>query len=305
VNRREWLTGGLALLAAAKASAAEEAPAPMDDEYEEPAKEPFSLFVPTPERAVIRLLELARVGPRDNVLDLGSGDGRFPILAAKRFGARGRGVDINPDLVKQSIAEARRQGVGDRVRFEQGDVMETDASSATVVTMYLFPALVNRLKPRLLAQLRPGARIVIYDYTMSEWPPEEALSMYVPERYLGRGGDVTMRLWIVPANFSGRWSGAIEGRGTPFELAIRQNFQRIDGSARLNAAPSDLYTSHVRGADIELLAEPDRNTKYFFTGRLEGESIRGRVRIERGSERATATWRARRTAAGTDIFGAA
>jgi SAM-dependent methyltransferase len=298
VNRRDWLASGLALLASAGSSRADE-PAEVEAEEEgdsTPPGEPFSLFVPTPERAVIRMLELARVTPRDLVLDLGSGDGRIPIVAARRFGARGRGVDINAGLVQESNAEARRQGVAARVRFERADVMDTDASAATVVTLYLFPALINRLKPRLFAQLKPGARIVIYDYTMSEWPAEETLAMYVPERYLGRGGDVSIRLWVVPANFSGRWAAVIDGlSAAPLALFIDQRYQRIEGTAQLRDAKLDFYNTHVQGPRIEFGIEDSERTRCELVGRLDGDMLRGEARIQRGSESTRTSWLARRT----------
>jgi SAM-dependent methyltransferase len=300
VNRRHWLAGAAvllpSLLAARWAGAAED----EDDHSRNGGKdqgggEPFSLFVPTPERAVIRLLELARTGPNDLVLDLGSGDGRFPMLAARHFGARGWGVDINPELVAQSAAEARRLGLADRVRFEQNDVMEVDLRPATVVSMYLFPALINRLKPRLLEQLRPGTRIVIYDYTMTEWPPDELLTMYVPERYLGYGGDVSMRMWVVPANFSGRWTGSMAGGAAmPIEFSVEQRYQRIRGSARAEGRELDFYNAAVRGDAIEFLVEIDR-VRYHLSGRLAGDDrVEGSVRIERGDEKREASWSARR-----------
>ncbi|OGA29445.1 MAG: hypothetical protein A3I01_13535 [Betaproteobacteria bacterium RIFCSPLOWO2_02_FULL_65_24] len=302
MNRRDCLASGLALLAAAKPAWASE-PLPDDEASDEPpSKEPFSLFVATPERAVIRMLELARVTSNDLVLDLGSGDGRIPIVAARRYGARGRGVDINPRLVEQSVAEARRQDVAGRVRFETGDVMDTDVSAATVVTMYLFPALIARLKPKLWSQLKPGARIVVYDYSMTEWPAEEALTLYVPERYLGRGGDVTARLWVRPADFSGRWFGMMEaGSGLPLELSIDQRYQRIQGTGRMGGANVDLYNAHVQGPTIEFLVEDAARTRYEIVARLEGNSMRGEARIQGGTENSTAAWMARRVASGLPI----
>jgi hypothetical protein len=168
--------------------------------------------------------------------------------------------------------------------------------------MYLFPALIARLKPKLWSQLKPGARVVIYDYNMTEWPCEEALTMYVPQRYLGRGGDVTARLWVKPANFSGRWRAALDVTGGPsMDLLLDQRYQRIQGTARLRGANLDLYNTHVQGARIEFAIEDSARTRHEVVARLEGETMRGNVHIQRGSENSTAAWRARRVLPGAPI----
>jgi SAM-dependent methyltransferase len=158
----------------------------------EPAKPrgaPDVIYVPTPQAAVDAMLALAEVGPGDMVYDLGSGDGRIPITAAVRHGARGLGVEINPRLVREARAAARAAGVTDRVRFREADLFRMRFRKATVVTLYLLPELNLRLKPRLLADLAPGARIVSYSFDMGDWPPERSLKL--PE------GEVF--LWRVPA----------------------------------------------------------------------------------------------------------
>jgi SAM-dependent methyltransferase len=149
-------------------------------------------YVQTPPAVVDEMLRLAVVGPSDVVYDLGSGDGRVVIAAARDFGARGVGVEIDPKLVAESTESARRAGVADRVTFRTGDLFQTDLAAATVVTLYLSPELNLRLRPKLLRELRPGARIVSHDFDMGDWPPAQTLSVHFRER-----GSL-LRLWIVP-----------------------------------------------------------------------------------------------------------
>ena len=149
-------------------------------------------YVQTPHEVVAQMLRLAGVGRNDVVYDLGSGDGRLVIAAARDFGARGVGVEIDPRLVAQSVESARRAGVGDRVTFREQDLFQTDLADATVVTLYLSPALNLRLRPKLLRELRAGARIVSHDFDMGDWPPARALRIDVRERAS------QVYLWIVP-----------------------------------------------------------------------------------------------------------
>ncbi len=145
-------------------------------------------YVPTPPDVVRRMLEMANVSPDDVVYDLGSGDGRFPITAAKRFGARGVGVEIDPKLVRRARANAREAGVADQVEFQEGDMFESDLSDATVVTLYLFPEINIKLRPKLFAELDPGDRVVSHDFDMDEWEPDRVVEM----------GSDTIYLWIIP-----------------------------------------------------------------------------------------------------------
>ena len=149
-------------------------------------------YVQTPHEVVTQMLRLAGVGRNDVVYDLGSGDGRLVIAAARDFGARGVGVEIDPRLVAQSVESARRAGVGDRVTFREQDLFQTDLADATVVTLYLSPALNLRVRPKLLRELRPGARIVSHDFDMGDWPPARALRVDVRERAS------QVYLWVVP-----------------------------------------------------------------------------------------------------------
>jgi SAM-dependent methyltransferase len=149
-------------------------------------------YVQTPNEVVTEMLRLARVGADDVVYDLGSGDGRLVIAAARDFGARGVGIEIDPGLVAQSTESARRAGVGDRVAFRVGDLFQADLSDATVVTLYLSPKINQRLRPKLLRELRPGARIVSHDFDMGDWPPSQTI------RVASRDRTSTVFVWIVP-----------------------------------------------------------------------------------------------------------
>ncbi|MBL8516211.1 MAG: class I SAM-dependent methyltransferase [Betaproteobacteria bacterium] len=164
-------------------------------------------FITTPDNITVAMLEIARVSKQDYVIDLGSGDGRIVITAAKRFGARGLGVELVADLVRQSRDNARKAGVGDRARFEEGDLFKTDLAKATVITMYLLPEVNLQLRPRLLC-LKPGTRIVSHDWDMGEWMPEKVLTLPAPDKTIGLKKESKVYLWRVPPRAKGeRCSG--------------------------------------------------------------------------------------------------
>jgi hypothetical protein len=194
-----WLRRSLALstlalaavLTLATAAAVAQPLKPLDKKPEVP-------YVPTRERVVDEMLKVARVGKNDVLYDLGSGDGRIPITAAKRFGTRGVGVDIDPDRVTEARANAAREGVADRVKFLQQDLFETDIKDATVVTLYLLPDVNLRLRPKLLSELKPGTRVVSHNYDMGDWKPVKTITVKLPE------GDHTVYFWVVPPRAAGK-----------------------------------------------------------------------------------------------------
>ena len=155
-------------------------------------------FVVTPDNVTIAMLRLADVKASDYVIDLGSGDGRIVIVAAKRFGARGLGVEIVPSLVEKSRDNARRAGVADRAEFREQDLFATDLSKATVITMYLLPEVNLQLRPKLLA-LKPGTRIVSHDWDMGDWKPDRVVTVDAPDKPIGREKLSRLFLWTVPA----------------------------------------------------------------------------------------------------------
>jgi precorrin-6B methylase 2 len=154
---------------------------------ETPSRRPDVHFVPTPEAVVAAMLEVAKVSAKDVLYDLGSGDGRIPITAAKKFGTRGVGIDIDPERIKEANESLKSAGVTDKVRFIQGDLFEQDLSKATVITLYLLPELNLKLRPTLL-KLKPGTRIVSHDFDMGDWKPQRTLKV----------GRSTVYLWRVP-----------------------------------------------------------------------------------------------------------
>ncbi|RYG14879.1 MAG: class I SAM-dependent methyltransferase [Burkholderiales bacterium] len=184
-------------------------------------------FVTTPDNVTLEMLGIAGVGAGDYVLDLGSGDGRIVITAARRFGARGLGVEIVPDLVARSNASARGAGVADRAEFREQDLFKTDLSPATVVTMYLLPDVNLQLRPAILA-LKPGTRIVSHDWDMGDWKPDRTSVVAVPDKKLGLEKSSKVHLWVVPANVKGTWCGAGLLRGT--QIMLEQQYQAFTGT---------------------------------------------------------------------------
>ncbi|MCW5590877.1 MAG: class I SAM-dependent methyltransferase [Burkholderiales bacterium] len=203
-------------------------------------------FVVTPDSVTQAMLELARVGPGDHVIDLGSGDGRIVITAARRFGASGLGVDIDPALVAKSIENARAAGVDGKVRFIEQDLFKTDLDPATVVTLYLLPEVNLKLRPSLLA-LKPGTRIVSHDWDMGDWKPDKSVTIPVATKKLGTKKASDVHLWIVPTYADGLWCG--QGNATGTKMTISQQFQQATGTV-----------SNVRGV-------------YHFEGRVEATRL--------------------------------
>ena len=181
-------------------------------------------FVVTPDNVTLAMLQLAKVGPEDYLIDLGSGDGRIVISAARKFGARGLGVELVADLVAQSREAAQQAGVGQKAHFREQDLFKTDLSPASVVTMYLLPEVNLQLRPRIL-QLRPGTRIVSHDWDMGEWEPDRTVTVEAPDKPVGRDKTSKVHLWIVPARVDGQWCGAGKWKGAT--LRVQQSFQKF------------------------------------------------------------------------------
>src|SRR6266851_821490 len=192
-------------------------------------KELDTPYVPTPQAVVDRMLELAQVKPGDTVVDLGSGDGRIMITAAQKYGARGFGVELDPRLVRRSNDEARRVGVADRVKFLQQDLFKTDFHEANVLTLYLLPDVNMALRPRILAELKPGTRVVSHDYDMGVWRPEAQETLPAPDKTVGTRKESMVYLWIVPARVEGDWIFELSsgGKTRRTRLALQQRFQFV------------------------------------------------------------------------------
>lgn len=257
-------------------------------------------FVPTPLDVVRRMLTLAKVGPNDYVVDLGSGDGRIVREAAEAFGARGFGVEHDPELVARSRELARRQGIADKVTFMMQDLFQTDLSDATVVTMYLLPEINLKLRPRLLAQLRPGARIVSHDFDMGDWTPDATDKFYSKDKYGATGGDSTIYLWVVPADIAGRWTWRLEVGGQPldYELVATQRFQKVDATVRIGGQARPLHDVRVRGDEITFTVLGEirgSSVRQQFSGRASGEGIQGSVILSGPRMQGAADWIAQRS----------
>lgn len=184
-------------------------------------------FITTPDNVTLEMLQAARVGSTDHVIDLGSGDGRIVIVAAKRFGATGLGVEIVPDLVERSLRSARDAGVAGKVDFRVQDLFQTDLAPATVITMYLLPEFNLKLRPALLA-LRPGTRIVSHDWDMGDWKPDQTTVVAVPDKKVGLEKSSKVHLWTVPARIEGLWCGT--GPLGDFSLRVTQRYQEVEAT---------------------------------------------------------------------------
>lgn len=226
-------------------------------------------FITTPDEVVERMLAFAATGADDFVMDLGSGDGRIVIAAAKKFGARGLGVDIDARLVAQSRENARRAGVAGRVSFEERDVLTTDLRRATVVTIYLLPWLIDRLQPKLLQELRPGARIVSHAFPMTGWRPDRTETMRIAKRHPGQGDESRIFLWLVPAEVRGAW------QGHDWRLRISQNFQEIEIEGEAGGRPLAVKEAKLEGTAISFSGEGFEFRGRAGTGRIVGELQRG------------------------------
>ncbi|RYZ00273.1 MAG: class I SAM-dependent methyltransferase [Comamonadaceae bacterium] len=204
-------------------------------------------FITSPDNVTLEMLRIAGVGAADHVIDLGSGDGRIVITAAKRFGATGLGVEIDPTLVQQSNKHARDAGVADRVKFLEQDLFKTDLAPASVVTMYLLPQVNMQLRPSLLA-LKPGTRVVSHDWTMGDWMPDDVTVLPVPDKKVGLEKSSKVQLWIVPARVDGLWCGSGVARAS--SLQVTQRFQ--DFQARI-VAPGGMreLAGRIRGTQLQ------------------------------------------------------
>ena len=259
-------------------------------------KELDTPFVPTPQAVVDRMLDMAQVKAGELVIDLGSGDGRIMITAAQRHGARGFGVEIDPRLVQRSNEEARRQGVADRVKFLRQDLFNTDFHEANVLTLYLLPDVNIALRPRILAELKPGTRVVSHDYDMREWRPDAEETIPAPDKKVGMRKESMVYLWIVPARVEGEWTFELSsgGKARRTRLVLQQRFQFVFGSVELTGQ-GDVPISYgrLRGEELVLMLPPgalDRGSVELI-GRVRGDSLSGAVRR---ADREVAHWNARR-----------
>ncbi|MGE5217985.1 MAG: SAM-dependent methyltransferase [Chloroflexota bacterium] len=238
-------------------------------------------YVPTPQVVVDEMLKLANVTAKDFVIDLGSGDGRMIITAAQKFKARGLGVDIDAKLVERATQYAKAEGVADRVKFIEQDMFKADISRATVVTLYVLPDFMEKLRPKLLSELKPGARIVAHDYYMRGWYPDRQFSLTVPEKLDANGTDKAyLYLWIVPSVVAGNWRVELDPGTTRRQLiamAFDQEYQILNASAENILGPLKIDNARMRGDeivfDLTIGSSPYRFTGKVINGKMEGSAM--------------------------------
>lgn len=217
---------------------------------------PDVIFVPTPMDVVDAMLSVTKVGGNDTLFDLGSGDGRIVIAAAKRFGTKGIGIDIDPKRVAESRHNADTAGV--KVEFRQADLFTTDLSSATVVTLYLLPALNVKLRPKLFKEVRPGTRVVSHAFDMADWEADSTM------RIDGR----VVHYWLVPASVVGTWT--VKSGDREYKLNLKQRFQKVTGSATSDGKKVSLDDISIEGTRLSFTLDGKK-----FEGTVDGASISG------------------------------
>ncbi len=233
------------------------------------------IWVPSPDDVIERMLTMAQTTPNDYVVDLGSGDGRIAIMAAKKFGARALGVEYNPDMVALSQKNAQAAGVSGKATFRQADIFATDFSRATVLTMYLLPSLNLKLRPQILA-MKPGTRVVSHSFSMDDWIPDEISNVDGKRAYL----------WIVPANVQGTWNLEMtaEGRTQRAELSLEQHYQQISGAVMRGPVAEGLREPRLHGVQIAFSHVDVQGIQREFTGRVTGDRMEGSFRTFGGIE---------------------
>ncbi len=245
-------------------------------------------YVQTPQVVVDTMLKVAKVSARDYLIDLGSGDGRMIITAARRYGARGFGVDLDKRLVTLANRNAAKMGVADRAVFYERDLHDTDLAKADVLTIYLLPEVNLMVRPRILA-LKPGTRLVSHDYGFGEWPPDVEFTMDAPGKPVGRDQKSKVLFWVVPSRVAGTWTW--QGPAGQYELQLDQVFQKITGTLSTGGRRVDIEKAVLTGTDIRFEAALDKGRQAFH-GKVVDNAITGEWR---GSG-APRKWAATRTA---------
>ena len=255
--RRLLLVLFLSVIAAGASAQAQ----PAKDEYQPQVGQEGKdvIWVPTPQALVDKMLDVAKVTPKDYVMDLGSGDGRTVITAAKR-GAKAQGIEYNPDMVELSKRNAAKEGVSDKASFVNADLFESDFSQATVITLFLLPDINIRLRPKIL-DMKPGTRVVSNAFTMGEWKADETANAGN-----GCGSWCTAYLWIVPAKVEGTWQ-LPQG-----ELALKQTFQMVAGTLKSGNVSTPITNGKLNGDQISFTAGANQ-----YTGRVNGNVMEGSI----------------------------
>jgi SAM-dependent methyltransferase len=219
-------------------------------------------YEPSSEDVVGAMLEIARVSENDLVYDLGCGDGRIVIAAAQKAGARGVGVDLDPERIKESLENARKANVTDRVQFFLQDLFQTEIRNATVVMLYLWPEVNLKLRPKLFRELRPGTRVVSHSHTMGSWEPDQTVTASDGHR---------IHLWVIPANVTGTWEWDMPGEKEPYALKLSQHFQKVSGTLQVGSDEIPVKNLELRGDQLQVTVER------VFKGHMQTLRFMGRV----------------------------
>mgnify|MGYP001179286701 CR=1 FL=1 len=257
-------------------------------------------YASTPSDVVEKMMEVARVGPGDYVIDLGCGDGRI-VIAAARKGAFGHGVDLDPERIREARENAQKANVSEKVMFVKEDIFETDISQASVIAMYLLSTVNEDLRPRLMKELDPGTRVVSHNFGMGVWEPDEHLIL--GDSYMDKDNltieqqleklDHEIFLWFVPAKIEGEWKW--QNNGKNFTMKVEQNFQKFH--AKLTAGKDSLIISNkaLKGKKLSFTASnPEDGSHYAFNGKVEINRITGTVQIRKQNNHLIRRWEAGR-----------
>ena len=263
-----------------------------EDKYDVP-------YVPTDYEIVEKMLKMANVNKKDILYDLGCGDGRIVITAAKKYGARGVGIDINPVRIEESNKNAEEEGVTEKVQFIEQNLFEADISEATVLTMYLLSSVNLKLRPILFRDLKPGTRIVSHDFDMGDWEPDQSTVIEYSLEYQNFLDSHTVYFWILPANVSGDWEVKVtesESHDT-FILHINQNFQKLHGNLTDEKSNITIKDIKIEGVRLQYTTE-EKNGKEkvtgFFDGTVNGNEAKGKVKFITSSFSNESSWEAKR-----------
>lgn len=268
-------------------------------------KEPEVPYVPTPEAVVMEMLKIAHVGKNDVLYDLGCGDGRIIITAAKEFGCRGVGIDIDPQRIRESQANAIEAGVSDKVKFIQMDLFEAKISEATVVTLYLLSEVNLRLRPKLLRELSPGTRVVSHEFTMGEWDSDATTSVKADDYWQVYPEDEwsthNVYLWIIPGNVTGTWNLTIPNISEMNNLSLQfdQEFQAVRGKAveGSRSIPVFIKDGKINGNILQFTLErtlKGQTEKMHFEGKVQGDKMQGTLNIEGRPGKEKIKWKTKR-----------
>ncbi len=245
-------------------------------------------YEPTSEEIIGIMLEMSEVGKDDMVYDLGCGDGRIVIAAAQKTGARGVGVDLDPQRIKESRENARQAHVHDQVKFLQKDLFETQISRATVVMLYLYPEVNLRLRPKLFHELKPGTRVVSHSHDMGTWEPDQTRNASNGHR---------IYFWVIPANVSGIWKWDVTGEKESFVLRLHQRYQKVTGTLQLGSDEIPIKNLELRGDRLRLTIERfagGQAQTWRFSGRVQGRLLEGTAQRVTGEPEEKQAWRATR-----------